>query len=69
MEESFEILGERIFAICFRKVQFKWFETGQAESARLGKDHFWVVASVNRGKEGEGHTMVGVELGRLRCWR
>ena len=62
-EESFEIPGERIFAICFREVKFKWFKAGQAESARLGKDNTWVVTSVNRGKEGEGDTMVEVEVG------
>jgi hypothetical protein len=60
--ESFEIPGERIFAICFRKVLFNWFLPKDVDSVHLGKENYWVVTSVKRGDTGDGEMMVEVDL-------
>lgn len=42
--QSFCIKGERIFAICFRKVRYDWFSAGNVDRAQLTADNQWVVA-------------------------
>ena len=60
-EKAFEIPGERIFAICFRRVHFLWSKSKDADAAYLGKDNVWIATPVRRG-DGDTHAIVEVHL-------
>lgn len=59
-QESFEIPGERVFAICFRKVRFNWLRRTDVDSVRLDNDNCWVITSI-RQNEGEA-AVIAVEV-------
>jgi hypothetical protein len=49
---SSEAPGERIYAICFRKVRFDWFSSRVERTGKLEKDNCWIVTSM-RGSDGD----------------
>lgn len=46
--ESSELPGERIYAICYRRILFKWFKAGQADAAYLEPKVRWKMVSDDR---------------------
>jgi hypothetical protein len=55
--ENYECSGERIYAVCYRKVKLKTVK-GQFEGARLGKDNEWTSYQKNR----SGTTVTSADL-------
>lgn len=59
-EGSSDLPGERIFAICLRRVRFDWFKSKDNKPARLEKNNCWVVTSF-RGTDGPDAVEVDLE--------
>ncbi|KAH0563391.1 hypothetical protein GP486_002037 [Trichoglossum hirsutum] len=61
-EESFEIPGERIFAIYFRRAHFRWFKSKDVDAAYLDRDTVWAATAVRRGDGDTGTKFIEVGL-------
>lgn len=59
-EGSSDLPGERIFAMCLRRVRFDWFKSKDGNPARLEKHNCWVVTSF-RGADGPDAVEVDLE--------
>jgi hypothetical protein len=62
--EASEIPGERIYAICYRKIAFKMFRARQADTAFL-ESNLWKMVSDNRGHPEDEHEVVQADLGDI----
>ena len=57
---SSDLPGERIFAICLRRVSFGWFKSKGSPAARMEKDNCWIITSL-RGTDGPDAVEVDLE--------
>lgn len=60
--EGFMVPGERIYAICYRKIRFRWFKAHDAENAFLERTNRWIMCSRNRAEMDVDSDVVEADL-------
>ncbi|EHK25709.1 uncharacterized protein TRIVIDRAFT_215504 [Trichoderma virens Gv29-8] len=57
---SYKTTGERIIAVCYRKVTFRFLK--KSDSASLDRDNCWRLFSDDRGDDNEGDVMLEADI-------
>lgn len=61
--EGFVVPGERVYAICYRKIRFRWFKVHDAKNAILERTNQWIMCSRNRAELDTDSDIVEADLG------